>query len=99
MYTRLTGTSERDDNSNFVPIIDVGIISNGIFKWILWQILSYAGDHVGIRFVNIATMSEFGGVYVILIMISHHLVPPSPILEIVHFSTKRKDLSPRTCEM
>ena len=65
------------------------------YPMILWQIPNYEGDHVGIRFVNIATMSEFGGVYVILIMIAHHLVRTSPILEIMLFSTKRKDLSPR----
>ena len=85
--------------ARFVPIIDVGIISNGIFKWILWRIPNHEGDHVGSHFIDIVTMREFGGVYAILIMTARHLVRTPPMLEIMLFSTKRKDLSPWTCEM
>ena len=76
--------------ARFVPIIDVRIISNGIFKWILWQIPNYEGDHVGSRFVHIATTSEFGVVYVILIMTAHHLVRTSPMLEIMLLAPKER---------
>ena len=63
---------------------------NGIFKWILWQIPNYEGDHVGSRFVHIATTSEFGVVYVILIMTAHHLVRTSPMLEIMLLAPKER---------
>ena len=57
---------------------------------ILWQIPNYEGDHVGSRFVHIATTSEFGGVYVILIMTAHHLVRTSPMLEIMLLAPKER---------